>query len=284
MMRKSVIIVHEYLADEGVLRSGVDRLRYQTVLINHVAEERLIRFTSGFNSSLIKKRMFMITKSKFNRYSKLRILALIPLASLIFIGIACVNGNNNSSSVTAVEPVRMNVLYIGVDNPVKIASSMYPPDDLMVMVDNGRISGENGEYIINPAHPGSATVTVSVKGKKIQETVFRTKWVPDPIAKVGQRNGGDIAKNDLIKENKVNIVLENFDFDLKFNVVGFSVSAVINGTVNEVSSDSDNITPEQKELISKVNIGDPVYFQEIKAQGPDGSIRNMNIIHFRLTR
>jgi len=105
MMKNSVQLVHEYLADEGVLNTGTDKLRYQALLINQIAEERLICLSSSFNHSLIKKRMIMMTKSKFNRGSKLKIFALIPLATILFIGVACINGqevNKNSKAFTVV--------------------------------------------------------------------------------------------------------------------------------------------------------------------------------------
>ena len=105
MMKKSVQLVHEYLADEGVLSTGTDKLRYQALLVNQVAEERLICLSSSFNHSLIKKRMIMMTKSKFKRGSKLKIYALIPIATILFIGVACVNGqgvNKNSKAFTVV--------------------------------------------------------------------------------------------------------------------------------------------------------------------------------------
>ena len=105
MMKNSVQLVHEYLADEGVLNTGTDKLRYQALLINQVAEERLICLSSSFNHSLIKKRMIMMTKSKFNQGSKLKIFALIPLATILFIGVACINGqeaNKNSKAFTVI--------------------------------------------------------------------------------------------------------------------------------------------------------------------------------------
>ena len=105
MMKKSVQLVHEYLADEGVLSTGTDKLRYQALLLNQVAEERLICLSSSFNHSLIKKRMIMMTKSKFNRGAKFKIFVLIPLATILFLGVACINGqeaNKNSKAFTVV--------------------------------------------------------------------------------------------------------------------------------------------------------------------------------------
>ncbi len=168
MMRNSIQLVHEYLADEGALSTGIDRLRYQALLINQVAEERLISLSSSFNKSLIKKRMIMMTKSKFNHKTKLKILTLVPLAAVLFLGVACVNGKNKNV-VTAVAPVKMNVLYLGVDNPMSIAASGYAASDLDVSIDNGTITGSNGSYTVRPDHPGSATIYIKQQRKGYPE-------------------------------------------------------------------------------------------------------------------
>ena len=282
MMRNSLELVHEYLADEGVLSTGTDKLRYQALLINQVAEERLICLSSGFNHSLIKKRMIMMTKIKFNQHSKLRILALIPLAVVLFAGVACVNGKNKTKVVTAVEPVKMNVLYLGVDNPVKIAASGYDARDLTTTIDNGIITGENGEFIIQPKRLGTAIVTVSSKGREIQKTSFRVKPVPEPAIAVAGKTGGNITKQELLNASGVVVVMD-LDFDISFDVVEFNVMTLKDGVVYEQKSNSNTITEKQKEIIAKTSDGSSVYFQDIKCKGPDGTVRNMPAIAFKIT-
>ena len=92
MMKKSFHLIHEYLADEGTIGSGIDRLRYQAFLINHVAEERLILVSSGFNQSLIKKRMIMMTRDKNKLQKKGRILVMIPLSLILISTTGFING------------------------------------------------------------------------------------------------------------------------------------------------------------------------------------------------
>ncbi len=91
MMKNSIQLVHEYLADEGALNTGIDKLRYQALLINQITEDKLISLSSSFNHSLIKKRMKMMLNKKFNRRSNLKIMTLLPLAGFLFILIALVN-------------------------------------------------------------------------------------------------------------------------------------------------------------------------------------------------
>lgn len=107
-MRNSVQLVHEYLADEGVLNTGIDRLQYQALLVNQVAEERLICLSSGFHQSQIKKRLIMMTKNKTDQNPKLRILYLLPIVLLLFIGVAYVNGQKKAIVENVTKSVAKN--------------------------------------------------------------------------------------------------------------------------------------------------------------------------------
>jgi len=92
MMKNSMQLVHEYLADEGAIGSGIDPLRYQTLLINQVTEEKLICLSSSFNHSLIKKRMNMMTTKKISTKSKPKLLALTLVSAMLFVITAIANG------------------------------------------------------------------------------------------------------------------------------------------------------------------------------------------------
>ncbi len=92
IMRKSMQLLHEYMADEGVLLAGIDKHSYQALLINQLTQEKLISITSNFNHSLIKKRIIMMTNNKHNQKPNMKILALFPLATMFLLLIACING------------------------------------------------------------------------------------------------------------------------------------------------------------------------------------------------
>ncbi len=108
-MKQSLTLVHEYLADEGALKSGIDRVYYQALLVNQVAGAPLIPLSSRFNHSLVKKRILMMTQTKTPRTSRLRILAIAPLTIGILVIAACLNGlfaqpgTNNSVNQRAPE-------------------------------------------------------------------------------------------------------------------------------------------------------------------------------------
>lgn len=91
MMKRSLHLVHEYLADEGTLQSGVERTRYQALLINHAAEENLICLHSSFYNNL-KQRMIMMTKSKNRGQSSSGMLTVFPLSVILIMTVAVLNG------------------------------------------------------------------------------------------------------------------------------------------------------------------------------------------------
>ena len=111
---------------------------------------------------------------------------------------------------------------------------------------------------------------------------FRVKIVPDPVAKVNGQKGGAISQGLLMAQIGVTAEMENFDFDLKFTITEFTVSAVVQGFVKEYKSKSNKFTPEQKNLIKSLSKGSNVYIQDIKAVGPDGSTRPLSTINFRI--
>jgi N-acetylmuramoyl-L-alanine amidase len=97
MIRNELKLVHEYLADEGAIHTGIDKLRYEALLINQVMEEKLIAFASNFNCSTIKKRIIMLNTSKPEHQTGFKKWILVPVGIILFMGIAIVNGQNNSN-------------------------------------------------------------------------------------------------------------------------------------------------------------------------------------------
>jgi hypothetical protein len=299
MMKKDIQLVHEFLADKGALSTGIDKLGYQALLVNLAAEESIVSLSSGFNpafkqgnNSLIKKRMIMMTKSKFNQGTKLKILALFPLSMVLFLGVSCVNGQktNNENVVAAVAATKMNVLYIGVDNPITIAVSGYKASEVDVSVkDNGTITGADGEYIINPARPGNLFVEVKHNGKIIQETRFRVKTFPDPSTGIQVGNNvlmnGNISKVDLLNSGGIIAHLNNFDFDIQFKVESFVISATLpnSTTVREEISKSGKFSPAQIDLINMLIKNQKLMIEHIVISGPDGVKRKVAPMVFTIT-
>ena len=289
LLRTSLKETHEYLADEGVLNQGTDKSNYQALLLNQVAECPVPAITCNFSQSLTKKRIIMMQKSKKSMQRTLmRFFAFLPVILLLALIFSCnIQTREKEKYVASVSPTKMNVLYLGVDNPLAIAVSSVSPEQIVVESDNGDITGNLGNYIMHPKRSGTAKIKVFKvkKGNKVllKETYFRVKTVPDPIAMIAGCKGGEIARDRLLDAKNVQAVLQNFDFDLTFRVTEFTISTVINGSLKNVSSKSSEISEEQKDLISSLKVGSPVFIQHVKAAGPDGTIRPLNTISLKIS-
>jgi gliding motility-associated protein GldM len=189
-------------------------------------------------------------------------------------------------SVT-VAPTKMNVFYVGVDNPVDVSVAGVRPEDVSVTITNGTIKKKKGgSYVVNPRRPGNSFVTVlaNIDGKKnaMGKREFRVKRVPDPVAKVAGIKGGGIKKAILIAQVGVAADLENFDFDLTFRVTQFTVSASVQGFRKDAKSKNYKFTNAQKQIIRSLSTGQRLYIEDIKAVGPDGSTRSLPAISLLL--
>jgi gliding motility-associated protein GldM len=182
-----------------------------------------------------------------------------------------------------VSPTKMNVFYLGVDNPVEVSVPGVGADKIFPSITNGTIVKDGKGFIVRPVKAGVAQIAVLAEIEKVKKNMgakeFRVKIVPDPIAKVaGIKGSGGIEKAVLMAQAGVAAVMENFDFDLTFKVTEFKVSVNIGGFSNDKVSKSNRFTTEQFALIKQASRGQKVYIEDIKAIGPDGSSRQLGSI------
>ncbi|MBN2613867.1 MAG: hypothetical protein JXB00_20080 [Bacteroidales bacterium] len=276
MMKNSVQLVHEYLADEGVLNTGTDKHRYQALLLNQVAEETLICLSSSFNPvcrsgwhSLIKKRIIMMTKSKFNQGSKLRILALIPLATVLFIAIACVNGQTKTDKSNYSITPKVNYLYKWAYNPL----SVNLPPDSKLQTNNGKISNEGGEIFVIPDKEGLLKVSSFANGTDFSQE-FTVVPLPNPKFVIGGEilNLGNRTSIDKLIKNRELHVYYGEKLEATYDVSEYRIYFNQDKSDEEKFVISGNkISDKEIELIKKgLHAGKDVVLDHLKLNFPDG--------------
>lgn len=212
-------------------------------------------------------------------------LFLLLLLSIILLESACehIPNHTNKKRVAAIEPTKMNVLYLGVDNPVMIAVSGYKAKDLRVELDSmGAITGENGIYTVRPLHPGILKVFVYAKKDLVAEKHFRVKILPDPVVKFAGKKGGDISMEELLNTEKIEVVMENFDFDVDFEIIEFALGAEAGGYIRSFKSKSSEINADQKRLLHNLSPGLTMFIFDVIVIGPDNRRREINSDFFRI--
>ncbi len=193
----------------------------------------------------------------------------------------------SQNEIIAVSPTKMNIFYVGVENPINVAVFNVQENDLTVSVSKGTIIKRHpGKYTVKVNSTEMVYVILKKEGKEIAKIPFRCKRIPDPIARVGNltlKPGGSILKSALLSQTGIAAYIkEDFEFDINFVVEGFSVSTIIKGYPRTEYSKTNKFSAKQKKIINSAPRGQKIYIDDIKAKSPDGKVRQLNPLVFKV--
>jgi len=187
---------------------------------------------------------------------------------------------------------KMNVMYLGIPNPIKVSVPGVASENLEITVNNGRFEKNGDDFFVYPAKLDvtgkntSISVVAKMNGEKrsMGSMPFRVKEVPPPVATIGGKNGGNLKKEELMAEDGIYAELKDFDFDLKFKVTQFDVTySGAGGYVKTYSSKDNKFTSEQKDQFGKLSQGSLIFIDNILAKGDDGQpARPLSPISFKI--
>ena len=201
LLKQELQNIHEYEADEEVLRQGINAKEYQMLLIKKAVGARLYSIANSFNHSSLKKRITMMIRKKSNPWARAKYLYVLPLATVT---VAAFARPEISKPLDEISSVKVNDLSAvletyadkNVSNPAeKTKLKMKVVDEegkpiiaatvLVANTTNGTITDENGNFTlevgtdqsIQVAYIGMSTVTMSVKDclKKADQTIVLTE-------------------------------------------------------------------------------------------------------------
>lgn len=180
----------------------------------------------------------------------------------------------------------MKILYKGLDNPLTVSASGVPLNDLVVT------AGPNLTLV--PAGPGkflarvsanNGETTITIRGKRSDGSIedfgtqkYRLGRVPDPVPLVAGETGGAVPVNRMKAQQGVFAKLIGFPYDIKYTVVSYTLFHVPKrGEASapvEVSGQFLNHpqgSAAARAIMDNLQVGDRLYFENIKAAGPDGT-------------
>ena len=306
MYSRAIRVNHEYLADNGVIGSSSDIKDYADKLINYISCKRNVPLTSGFNPSLTRKRLIMLTKSKSGMINYgARIFITLNLAAALLLVLSFTpsysnpitidqnmkvfsdkkaekaeKAEKNTSEIQKVEkliivdgvvytkklddiPVKsiqnisvlgnfqatkkygekgrngvieittkgkppvptdikksetpnaepnvnvngvaaatkMNVLYLGIANPIEIAVPGVTSDKVSATITNGTINRTTSGWEVKPSSLNDLVLTILVDNKKVNEKKFRVKPIPSPVAVFAHKSNGTVSKRCINNRN-----------------------------------------------------------------------------------
>ncbi|SDX31080.1 type IX secretion system motor protein PorM/GldM [Flavobacterium degerlachei] len=184
----------------------------------------------------------------------------VPLA---FKGKYVVVPRPNSATISA---DKMNVVYRGVVNPMSISFAGISDSDVSVSAP-GLSKAGNGKYNMSPG--GGNEVVISVSGKMsdgkvaTDKKVFRIKGIPGPTGTIRGETGVVKGPKSNLEIATIGAKLEDFDFEVGLNVVGFNLKVTGQPTV---VVQGDKLNAQCKSVLSKAGRGDQVTISDIKTK------------------
>jgi beta-lactamase regulating signal transducer with metallopeptidase domain len=401
---------HEYLADNGVIRSSSDIKDYADKLINYISCKRNVPLTSGFSQSLTRKRLIMLTKSRsrminyvarifitlnlvaalllvlsftpsysntitigqnmiafsdeksekvievdtsqlrkvtvnteikktesginlnqtktdpqknekliivdglvyteklddipINSIQDFRVLGTIQatdkygekgrngVIEITTKGKASVPTDIETTEMPNAEPqvnvegvaaaTNMNVLYLGISNPIEIAVPGVTSDKVSATITNGTINKATTGWNVKPLTFNDLVLTILVDNKKVNEKKFRVKPIPVPVAVFAGKNNGSLSKNDVLLTGTLEAELKDFLWDLKFEIESYTFFFSSDGYDKQITSKGNKLTDEMNSIISNLKRGQHIIFKDIKAIGPDGKPYDLNPVILKI--
>lgn len=172
--------IHEFEADETVIRTGINMKNYQLLLIKKAVGSRLYSIANSFNHSKLKKRITMMMKKKSNPWARLKYLYVFPVTAVALTAFARPEISVFSDEISSVKvsdfplitktespdltqpPTKGKVRIEGyvVEHP-----SGKPIEGASILIrntTNGTISDKNGHFTLEA--PAGAVATVSFIG------------------------------------------------------------------------------------------------------------------------
>ena len=118
-------------------------------------------------------------------------------------------------------------------------------------------------------------------GGKASDFPMRVKRIPDPVPTLGGKlRGGNAQPGTLKAQTGIVPLLDNFDFEARFNVESYDMVFASKGEIYRASAAGPLFSPQMLTFLGRAKPKDVIYLEEIKVRGPDGTPRKIGQIVF----
>lgn len=203
-----------------------------------------------------------------------------------------------SENYTVVEPTAtvsatmMNLLYMGIDNPVSISVPGIPGQQITATMTNGTLTKQtNGSFVAKPSkadQEAEITVTATIEGRSqvVNKTKFRVRPLPPPSPHIKYKDRSGVAqrykgstpllKQSLMESEGIGAAIDDDILNINFKVLSFETVFFdsMGNAIPEVSQGAD-FSQRQKDSFRRLTRGKRFYISRVKAIGPDGVERTL---------
>jgi gliding motility-associated protein GldM len=183
----------------------------------------------------------------------------------------------------AVSADKMNVFYMGVDNPVSISAPM----PKFTATGPGLIKDGKG-WVMKPTKPGNVTISVTgideATGNNIPvgKAEFRVKRIPTPTPFIGGKTGTVVLSKSKLGNGVLQAKLEGFVFDVKVKVKSFEIGTTVNGDFRGVKVKGNRMNKKAKSLVKNSTRGQRFFLEKMAVRMPDGRVVTMGYMTVKI--
>ena len=300
LLKQELQNIHEYEADESVIKQGIDAKQYQLLIIKKAVGTRLYSLANSLNHSSLKKRITMMLKEKSNPWARLKYIYVLPLAAISLIAFAHhpeVSTENNKISSDKVKELTPSVKADSTETPhfsmSKTAAKVKKHEEASSLQKEERVLSERITVVAkaNPAITDKPTslnyreAKVSAKKDSITPEKKQTSAIKEGevfmvTEQMPQFPGGD---SELMKYIQKNIKYPSVA--QAANVEGRVVAQFIitkEGNIDNITI-SRSVSPELDAEAIRVIKGMPKWIPG-KQRGKEVNVKYTLPVHFRLQK
>jgi TonB family protein len=108
LLKQSIQQVHEFQADDAVLKAGINAKQYQLLLIKKAVGTRRYSMVNSFNHSKLKKRITMMWKKKSSKWAFAKCMYALPLAFIAVTAFATPEISDRLSEISSVKDIKIS--------------------------------------------------------------------------------------------------------------------------------------------------------------------------------
>ena len=248
LLKRELQAVHEYEADEAMLRSGTDARQYQLKLIETALGARFNSIANNFTNCSTKKRILMMLKKQTSPWARLKVLYVLPVAAVVLFAASC---NNPKKEAEALDTQGLNLEMQSLNEPLIIVDykemsaeefknlNSDDIDHIEVLKSEAAVSqwgskGANGVVVVTTKKAAAAKAEES-NGSDAQQEVFQV------VEKMPEFEGG--------VENMMKFLQQNIKYPEEAKKSGAQGRVIVQFVVEKDGSVTDakvvkSVSPE----------------------------------------
>lgn len=211
----------------------------------------------------------------------------VVICFLLFNLLVCL-GYSQKYTLSARDGLHMSTVYLGLPHDIDITVDGYKWKDIFLVTNNGKIEKRDDphsfSWVVDTAGRGIIKVNVRTpKGiRTLGKEVFKVVKIPDPIAEVAGKNGGEIRKD--IFQAQLGITTHVEGLCARFTVQHYSIIVIRNDEIIFAKScEGPMFKGKVKSFFQhKLETGDVVIFCKLDYVSMDKKLQAMLPVQFTI--